>query len=126
MQFVAHYSSDDDPASIWENTRLELAACFPDSTFYELNYATSASTVIYITVLKGVDESSINQLANALSKRQLVDRCRPTIIQKWADEFECRDVFELKKSGESETRTSRLLHAARTFPTFAGIHGYGR
>lgn len=106
MHFVAHYSSEDESASVWKSTRLELTACFPDSTFYELDYATSASTVIYITVLKVVDESSINQLAHALSK--VVDDCRPTITLKWAPESDCRDVFELKKSGKSRSTTLGL------------------
>lgn len=123
MHFVAHYPSDDDPASIWEETRLELAACFPDSTFYELDYAISASTVIYVTVLKNVDGSSVNHLANALSNWQPP---RPTITLKWAPESDCQEVFELKELGESE-KSRFILPMCRALAslTLAGTVSYG-
>lgn len=94
MQFVAYYPNEDDATILRGRVQAELGVW---TTHFELDYASSASTVIYLTVIKTIDDSSILRLASALW--QVSDTIRPNILIKWGPEFLSPDVFELKKEG---------------------------
>lgn len=96
MHFAAYYPLEDDALSLREWVRSKLAACLPDSSHYVLEYASSASTVIYVHIVKKTSIATLEDINEALL-RAMADPPKVTIAVD--SETLYPDVFEIRRAG---------------------------
>lgn len=98
MHVIAYYQTEHDAAGLCDRVKAELAECLLPASHYALDYATSASTVIYVHIIKRTSRSSIATLIRAFEKASNGDP--PKIIFKDGLETEHQDVFEPRQASK--------------------------
>jgi hypothetical protein len=94
MQFVAYYAEEEDSGALWDRFQRELLKIVPDVSHYELERARSASSMLYLKIIKRPPNVSIDSiLKQLLAVSDWVPWCT---LDPGAD---CPDIFELRKEG---------------------------
>lgn len=75
LSIVLYYPSDNDALALQESVRSSLDDIL-DPTSYEIEHATSASSVVYLYTLRPVDDCDIKRLMDAIAEKS---RCDPTV-----------------------------------------------
>jgi hypothetical protein len=112
MHWVAYYPSEDDALALLRRLRAELEAFLP-SEHYELDYATSASTAIYVTVIIKSAEVNLKDFVKALET--ITDSTPPEVIlirgpvtdhqNVFGPDIAPENVYEIREEGEFAHRT---------------------
>jgi hypothetical protein len=94
LQFIAYYPLEDDSVALVERLRQESTVCSLPTSHFILDYATSASTVIYVHVIKRTSTSNIENFVGILHK--ISEANPPEVIVNFGKDSEYQDVFKVE------------------------------
>jgi hypothetical protein len=121
MRFVAYYAKEEDAEALRSRFQRKLSTSIPDGSHFILEHARSASSVLYLSIIKKPPNVNIENILNQLyGVSNWVPVC--TLDPRQAN---CPDIFELRKEGTFQKAHLRVrtLFCILLFRTSRSLKG---